>query len=127
EALQHGPIGRVQDDDLIEIVIDRGEALAGTINLVGIKGERCSPEECARVLAVRDPHLSLRAHESLPDDTRLWAALQRASGGTWAGCVYDVDRIEALLEAGARATAHARGDDAAASASDASALAGAER
>jgi hypothetical protein len=36
----------------------------------------------------------------LPDDTRLWAALQRASGGTWAGCVYDVDRIVAALDAG---------------------------
>src|SRR4029434_7211145 len=78
EALQHGPIGRVQDDDLIEIVIDRGEALLGTINLVGIAGERRSADECARVLATRDPHPALRAHESLPDDTRLWAALQRA-------------------------------------------------
>src|SRR5438876_337580 len=28
------------------------------------------------------------------------AALQRASGGTWAGCVYDVDWIVATLEAG---------------------------
>ena len=26
--------------------------------------------------------------------------LQRASGGTWAGCVYDVDRIVRTLEAG---------------------------
>jgi hypothetical protein len=29
----------------------------------------------------------------LPDDTRLWAALQQASGGTWSGCVYDTDAI----------------------------------
>jgi hypothetical protein len=115
----------VQDDDLIEIVIDRGEALAGTINLVGIKGEPCTPETCARELAVRDPHPALRAHESLPDDTRLWAALQRASGGTWAGCVYDVDRIEALLDAGARAMAGANG--ASATSSDISPLTGAGR
>ena len=27
------------------------------------------------------------------DDTHLWAALQRASGGAWSGCVYDVDKI----------------------------------
>lgn len=33
----------------------------------------------------------------MPDDTRLWAALQRASGGTWSGCVYDVDVIAASL------------------------------
>jgi hypothetical protein len=26
--------------------------------------------------------------------------LQQASGGTWAGCVYDVDRILEVLEAG---------------------------
>jgi hypothetical protein len=36
----------------------------------------------------------------LPTDTRLWAALQRASGGTWGGCVYDTERIIELLEAG---------------------------
>ena len=30
---------------------------------------------------------------NLPDDPRLWAALQQASGGTWGGCVYDVDEI----------------------------------
>jgi hypothetical protein len=32
----------------------------------------------------------------------LWAALQQASGGVWSGCVYDVDRIIALLEAGSK-------------------------
>ncbi|MXX84292.1 MAG: hypothetical protein F4Y70_12640, partial [Chloroflexi bacterium] len=36
----------------------------------------------------------------LPDDTRLWAALQAASGGVWAGSVYDVDKIIAALQAG---------------------------
>jgi hypothetical protein len=29
----------------------------------------------------------------MPEDTRLWAALQQAGGGTWGGCVYDVDEI----------------------------------
>jgi len=29
----------------------------------------------------------------VPADTRLWAALQNASGGPWGGCVYDVDEI----------------------------------
>jgi len=62
--------------------------------------ERFGPEEGARRLAARPPHPDLAADPALPDDTRLWAALQAASGGTWNGCVYDVDRIIALLEAG---------------------------
>jgi putative YjhG/YagF family dehydratase len=104
EALQRGPIGRLRDDDLIEIIIDRGEALAGSINLVGVGGERLTPDECAALLAERTPFAGLAPHAALPDDTRLWAALQRASGGTWSGCVYDVDRIVELLDAGMRAT-----------------------
>jgi dihydroxyacid dehydratase/phosphogluconate dehydratase len=101
EALHGGPIGRIRDGDLIEIIIDRRE-LTGTINLVGLDARRLSPEECAAILRAREPHPGLRAHPALPDDTRLWAALQRASGGTWAGCVYDVDRITKTLEAGSR-------------------------
>jgi hypothetical protein len=38
----------------------------------------------------------------MPADTRLWAALQDASGGPWAGSVNDVERIVRLLEAGRR-------------------------
>ena len=34
---------------------------------------------------------------ALPAQTRLWAALQEASGGTWGGCVFDVDAIEQRL------------------------------
>ena len=41
EALDGGPIGRVRDDDLIEIVIDRN-TLTGSVNLVGADGERRS-------------------------------------------------------------------------------------
>jgi putative YjhG/YagF family dehydratase len=107
EALHGGPIGRVRDDDLIEIVIDR-TTLAGSVNLVGAGGERLPPERCAALLGERGPHPDLAVNAALPDDTRLWAALQRASGGTWAGCVYDVDRIVAALEAGA-GTAAERG------------------
>jgi hypothetical protein len=33
----------------------------------------------------------------LPADTRLWAALQQVSGGTWGGYVYDVDAIMAAM------------------------------
>jgi len=50
-------------------------------------------EEGTRVLAARPLHPDLGPHPDLPDDTRLWAALQNMSGGTWGGCVYDVDMI----------------------------------
>jgi putative YjhG/YagF family dehydratase len=100
EALHGGPIGRVRDDDIIEIVIDRN-ALSGSVDVVGRAGVRMSAEDCAAMLAERTPHEALAPHAQLPADTRLWAALQRASGGTWAGCVYDVDRIIAALEGGA--------------------------
>jgi putative YjhG/YagF family dehydratase len=97
EALDGGPIGRLRDGDVIEIVIDRA-SLTGSIDVVEIAGEAHTPEECAVALAARAPHPDLAPHAQLPADTRLWAALQRASGGTWAGCVYDVDRIIQALE-----------------------------
>jgi dihydroxyacid dehydratase/phosphogluconate dehydratase len=99
EALHGGPIGRVRDDDLIEIVIDR-RTLTGSVDLVGAAGQTLDAAACAALLAQREAHPALAPHPALPADTRLWAALQRASGGTWAGCVYDVDRIVAALEAG---------------------------
>jgi putative YjhG/YagF family dehydratase len=107
EALAGGPIGRVRDDDLIEIVVDR-RTLRGSVNLVGEGRVPAPPERCAALLAERAPHPGLAVHPALPDDTRLWAALQRASGGTWAGCVFDVERIVSALEAGAEAAAATR-------------------
>jgi xylonate dehydratase len=108
EALDEGPIGRLRDNDLIEIVIDR-HTLTGTIDLVGEQGVPLDPEACRALLRSRPPHPGLAPHERLPGDTRLWAALQRASGGTWAGCVYDVDRIVAALDAAAAADREAIG------------------
>ncbi len=96
EALAGGPIGRVRDGDTIEIVIDRND-LHGAINFVGEGGEQFSPEEGGRRLAVRPPRPDLEPHPSLPEDTRLWAALVGASGGVWGGCVYDTDAIVAQL------------------------------
>jgi len=96
EALAGGPIGRIQDGDLIQIVVDRNR-LEGSIDLVGHGAMRFGPEEGARVLAARPPRPDLAADPDLPDDTRLWAALQDVSGGTWGGCVYDVDAILAAL------------------------------
>lgn len=91
EALAGGPIGRVRDGDTIEIVIDRNR-LAGTINV--IKTEDGADFES------RPVHPDVARDPELPDDTRLWAALQRASGGTWAGSIYDVDKIIEVIEAG---------------------------
>jgi putative YjhG/YagF family dehydratase len=99
EALAGGPIGRVREGDLIEIVIDRN-ALHGTVNLVGGGNERFSAEEGTRRLAARNSRDDLAPHPALPDDTRLWAALVRASGGVWGGCVYDTEAILAQLKRG---------------------------
>jgi dihydroxyacid dehydratase/phosphogluconate dehydratase len=99
EALAGGPIGKLRDGDLIDILIDRHN-LSGEIRFVGpFNGELTAPEAEA-LLAARPPHPDLQTHPDLPDDTRLWAALQRASGGVWAGCVYDVDKIVAAIDAG---------------------------
>jgi len=99
EALAGGPIGRVRDGDTIRIVVDR-VSLEGTVDLVGAGGRDLSPEEAAILLIDRTPHPGLSPDPELPDDTRLWAALQAIGGGTWGGCVYDVDAIVAALEAG---------------------------
>ncbi len=102
EALAGGPIGRLRDGDVIEIEIDR-KNLEGRVNLVGTAEGRLTPEEAAGLLEIRDMYPNLAPHPQLPDDTRLWAALQEVSGGTWAGCVYDVDKIIATLKAGVEA------------------------
>jgi putative YjhG/YagF family dehydratase len=96
EALAGGPIGKVRDGDLIQIVIDRNR-LEGNVDLVGEGETLFGPEEGARVLARRSPRPDLAPDPDLPDDTRLWAALQRVSGGTWGGCVFDVEAIVGKL------------------------------
>jgi dihydroxyacid dehydratase/phosphogluconate dehydratase len=96
EALAGGPIGKVRDGDRIRVVIDRGE-LDGEVDLVGAEGRHFSPEEGAAVLAARPLRDDLQPHPALPDDTRLWALLQRAGGGTWGGCVYDLESVARKL------------------------------
>jgi xylonate dehydratase len=99
EALAGGPLGKLRDGDRVRVVVDRN-ALEGSVDLVGEGDTVFGAEEGARVLARRPPRPDLAPDPDLPADTRLWAALQRASGGTWAGCVYDVDAIVAALDAG---------------------------
>jgi len=108
EALAGGPIGRLLDGDRIAIVIDT-RTQGGSIDLVGVGDRSCSAEEGRRMLAARSPRPDIAPHPRLPADTRLWAALQAASGGTWGGCVYDADRLERLL---AGAGGAVRGDEA---------------
>ena len=102
EALAGGPVGRLIEGDVVEVWIDT-RGLRGRIDLVGHGEEIFGAEEGARVLAGRSPRPDLAPEEELPDDTRLWAALQEAGGGTWGGCVYDPDEIVKLLDAGRRA------------------------
>jgi putative YjhG/YagF family dehydratase len=92
EALAGGPIGKVREGDVIRITVDRNR-LEGTLDLIGEGERRFTPQEGAAVLAARPPRPDLSPDPELPDDTRLWAALQQAGGGTWGGCVYDVDAI----------------------------------
>lgn len=96
EALAGGPIGKLRDGDLIEIIIDRRN-LTGSLNFVGTPARRLTPEEGAVELASRAPAVPLLPDPQLPADTRLWALLQQLGGGTWGGCVYDVDALERRL------------------------------
>ena len=99
EALAGGPIGKLRDGDVIRIEINRNTN-AGAVDFVGEGDRRFTPEEGARMLAARPLRDDLAANPNLPADTRLWAALQQASGGTWGGCVFDVERILKTLQAG---------------------------
>jgi putative YjhG/YagF family dehydratase len=101
EALAGGPIGKLRDGDLIQIIVDRNH-LTGRIDFVGENGENVGPDMGTQILTNR-PQPELHADPNLPDDTRLWAMLQRVGGGTWGGCVYDVDEICKTLEAGLKA------------------------
>ncbi|MCX7418842.1 MAG: YjhG/YagF family D-xylonate dehydratase [Planctomycetia bacterium] len=103
EALAGGPIGKLRDGDLIEIIVDRNN-LTGSMNFVGEQSasdgttRRFSADEGAKLLAIREPSMPLAADPNLPDDTRWWALLQQLGGGTWGGCVYDVEALAKALQ-----------------------------
>jgi putative YjhG/YagF family dehydratase len=90
EALAGGPIGRLVDGDIVRVVIDT-RTLDGSIDLM----DGDTPADAA--LATRSMRPDLAPDPALPDATRIWAAMQQVSGGTWGGCVYDADAIVAKL------------------------------
>ena len=90
EAWAGGPIGRVRDGDVIRLVVDT-KKLEGSVDVI-------TPG--AAEFAARPPHPNLQPDPRVPADTRLWAALQNASGGSWGGCVYDAEKIIAQLQRG---------------------------
>jgi putative YjhG/YagF family dehydratase len=96
EALAGGPIGKLRDGDRIQIVIDRNK-LVGSVNLVGDASGEHDAAWGTHELANRSPRPDLAPDPALPEDTRLWALLQNASGGVWGGCVYDVEAIAERL------------------------------
>jgi putative YjhG/YagF family dehydratase len=91
EALAGGPIGKLRDGDEIEIVVDRVH-MSGSVNYVGD----------FQAFAAREPHPELAPDPLLPNDSRLWAALQEVSGGPWGGAVFDVERILEVIRLGSR-------------------------
>ncbi|MDE0768411.1 MAG: YjhG/YagF family D-xylonate dehydratase [Opitutaceae bacterium] len=93
EAWADGPIGRIRNGDTIRIEIDTRK-LEGSINVI---------TEDQNAFDNRPRHPDLIADPNVPTDTRLWATLQNASGGSWAGCIYDADRIAELIEKGLQA------------------------
>ncbi len=92
EGLAGGPIGKIQDGDIIQIEINQNTN-QGRLDLIGGEGEELSPQKGASLLESRKLRDDLAPHPLLPEETRLWAALQAQSGGTWGGCVYDVGQI----------------------------------
>jgi len=102
EALAGGPIGKVLDGDIIQIIIDCN-SLEASVDLIG--DADCPPEQRSvqtgtKILARRQMRADLAAHPNLPGDSRLWAAMQEIGGGVWGGCVFDVDAIIETLQAG---------------------------
>jgi dihydroxyacid dehydratase/phosphogluconate dehydratase len=98
EAWAGGPIGKLRDGDTIRLRVDT-RTLEGTVDVVSLSAD---------ALAARPVHPGLQPNPHVPADTRLWAALQNASGGSWSGCVYDAERIAQLLQLGMATEAAAK-------------------
>ncbi len=93
EALAGGPIGKLQDNDLIEIIIDC-KNLEGSLNIVGYNDKSIGLENGTALLNDRESRKDLEPANGLSEDTKLWALLQDVSGGVWGGSVYDYGSIK---------------------------------
>ncbi|MFD1670650.1 YjhG/YagF family D-xylonate dehydratase [Agrilactobacillus yilanensis] len=109
EALSGGPIGKLREGDIIELIVDTVN-LKGSINFIGTKDQSVSYDQGAQILANRETNSAVKPDSDLPDDTRLWAALQSIGGGTWSGSVYNVDKIIDTINAG-KAVLNKKQDD----------------
>ena len=101
EAWAGGPVGKLRDGDSIRLLVDTVN-LTGSIDVVDLE---------AAEFEARERHPDLQHDDRIPADTRLWSALQNASGGSWGGCVYDADRIADLLAKGLAAEGSLPHDD----------------
>jgi putative YjhG/YagF family dehydratase len=97
EAHSGGPIGKLIDNDVIQIEIN-SRSITGCINLIGHGNEIHDASWGSATLIKRPIRHDIHEAPQLPDDTRLWARLQSISGGTWGGCVYDADDILKALK-----------------------------
>jgi putative YjhG/YagF family dehydratase len=104
EALEGGPIGKLVEGDLIQVVVEPA-TLKASIDLVGHGDEEWGADEGTRVLAGRATDPRIAPDPDLPADTVIWARLQSLSGGLWGGCVYDADAIGRVIGAGVAALA----------------------
>jgi len=102
EGLANGPIGKLRTGDLIEVYINTKE-LVGHLHFLGTPDQEVTPDEGSTILTNRPVNPDVMPSAQLPDDTKLWAALQSVSGGTWRGSIYDVDHIIEVLKAGEEA------------------------
>jgi putative YjhG/YagF family dehydratase len=99
EARAGGPLGKIRDGETVRVRIDT-RRLDGSVDIVSAS---------ASDLAARALPQPPRESPAVPADTRLWAALQNAAGGSWGGCVYDADRIADLIAMGLDAEALQKG------------------
>jgi putative YjhG/YagF family dehydratase len=97
EAHAGGPIGKLIDDDVIQIEVN-SRSITGSVNLIGHGSEIHDASWGSATLIKRPIRHDIHEAPQLPDDTRLWAQLQSISGGTWGGCVYDTDAILKALK-----------------------------
>ena len=104
---ERGFFGRLRDGDWVEVIIPAAGGKA-TLNMIGHK-DTASEDRCVAkgndILRKRRIHPDVKPHAEMHPDGRLWGILQAAGGGSWSGCVYDVEAIEKLLTAGREALA----------------------